>query len=658
MKRILCLILALVMCFTLISCGEPAVNAENDTPVTDDTVQGEVNTEPEDDTGDTEVTDNLFGNGDGYVQPDEYFYDPEFDYTQNPNFRICIVTKTADYFTDMVNGAVEKWCGLMNLDYAGVVSCEEGEREKEFVAKLEEAALDCDGVILLHNLGTQNARYAEILNESGCIWLSFYEMRDYNDVYRSLLRPAVLIDYEEISTMAAGFLVNYAMEKFGNIDNVGFLYVEYGDAAVAQERRVAFKDDLFELAPAPYIGSRYDYIDAGNYDTYYHELGYLYYYIGKAAEWYPEIEHWMCFAADPAAAQELEQALIEYGLTDSYSVLTYGYDAELIKSWDAGESAHRIGIIDVSVMLHTEALVCGIYSMITGNIAPEDLWADWTDENEPEYAKRVLPVHLYTPDNYKPYLEWTDVYWNADDFKYDVGNIHRDGYTATVEISESYELETVPELNTFSQEYVDSCEKIPDDVYNYHPETYRYRSIKDLSLCAPDIITGKIVEVAYTNDDIHPHYSMTGMAYPYTVYTIEITEGIRGNLKVGDRITVLEEGGYLLWEKYNEVLDSKVFSQGYPHLTEGQIEERFYEDAPPIMEVGTELLLFLQESWLDCYEIMGSWTGCYYIENGEVWRYIEYPEKFVFGTLDEAKSEIETYNFNIDKFTDRYGYYN
>ena len=102
MKRAICLVLALLMCLTLFSCGEPAVNVENDAPDTDDTVQSEVNTETADDTVDTEVTDDLFGTGDGYVQPDEYFYDPGFDYTQNPPFRICIVTKTSDFFTDMV----------------------------------------------------------------------------------------------------------------------------------------------------------------------------------------------------------------------------------------------------------------------------------------------------------------------------------------------------------------------------------------------------------------------------------------------------------------------------------------------------------------------------------------------------------------------------
>ena len=47
MKRTICLILALVMCIALLSCGESAVNAENDTPVTDNTVQEDVNSENE-----------------------------------------------------------------------------------------------------------------------------------------------------------------------------------------------------------------------------------------------------------------------------------------------------------------------------------------------------------------------------------------------------------------------------------------------------------------------------------------------------------------------------------------------------------------------------------------------------------------------------------
>jgi len=437
MKRLLCIILVLIMSVSLISCGaEPA--QEETQPVlgvADDTVT-EVDTEGKDENNNSSESDVAAVD---YIQPDEYFYDPEFDYSQNPKLRICLFAFDELSLTQMYDKAISQWCSIMNVEYTGIVAG--GFDDEQYYLLLEKAAADNDGIIML-NFRDVN-RCLEIIDEQNCAVMTLSETRDYENLEAPLIHPAVVYDYEKIGTLAAEFLVNYAKEKFGNIDNIGWIYTGYSGVMGADVLRDAFREKLFDIAFASDIGNRCNYINAdagvGEYD--------LYWNVENFAEWYPEIEHWICFAADGASAQELEFAVTDLGITDNFSILSAGYDENLIECWDNGEGAYRIGIIDTSVMLHTEAVVCGLYAMITGDIPPENLWEEWIDPNEPEYAKRVLPVHLFTLENYKQYLEWTDTYWSADNYKY--GRVlSRDEFVNAVDIPGSYKLEIVPQFNT------------------------------------------------------------------------------------------------------------------------------------------------------------------------------------------------------------------
>ena len=632
MKRIISIILALLMCLALVSCGK------EETPAADETVSETpeiTETETTDESASSDTSSEAHKIYDRpFITPDYGTYWEGYDYHSNPTFTLCyFVPDGREIAVKQFEKHIAQWCEVMNIEFAGIV--EGGWDYEEYITNLENAANEYDAIILYYAIEPE--RVAEILDEAQCPWMSVVEMRTGTLYDTPLLHPYINYDYTRIGKTAAEYLVQYDDENLTHIDRsrIGVLCISLSAAAKLKECGEQFYLTLGELDAD--LQSRYVEVDTSSTTL----EGLPYTFVQNAKEDYPEIDHWLCYTVVMNDARDICNAAEEFGVSDMFTIITNGYDDELIESWDNGEETPWKAVMLSDNMLWAELLVGAVYDMWAGQIVAEDLWSEWIDGNDPGYGKHLLPVNLFDKDNYQEYFEWTDVYSGADNYDYDVYGVTRDSFESKAEVPKNY-IKIPISIDTFT---IDGCEVIDLGITQGYRGFFRYRSIRDISVTSPTVIAGKVLSVSYT-DSVKDGYYYE----PYTIYEVEIIECIRGEFTRGTIVSVAEYGGYLRAEAYNHNLSQKYNDK--ERYNEGQVIDWGYMGGIPPLEAEDEVLLFLRQSDIDpdALEIIGSWMGTYHIEDGNVWRYIDPDKIFTFGTYEEAKAEMEKYPFDAEVY--------
>ena len=114
MKRVLSIILALIMCLALISCGKSETPAEpnetvTETPVTDETeTDVEVEEEP--------LDPKTIWNGTLEHRDEVGFFNPDYDYSANPRYKVCFFADGPHTGLEEYDAVISHWCEKMNIE--------------------------------------------------------------------------------------------------------------------------------------------------------------------------------------------------------------------------------------------------------------------------------------------------------------------------------------------------------------------------------------------------------------------------------------------------------------------------------------------------------------------------------------------------------------
>jgi ABC-type sugar transport system substrate-binding protein len=142
-----------------------------------------------------------------------------------------------------------------------------------------------------------------------------------------------------------------------------------------------------------------------------------------------QIKHWLVMGLIDDTSQGAAAVLSQQGLEDTSCVVTFG-GSGLIRQWDAGQhDAFRYALY-AGPPVYSEPISGAVYSYLMGWATPESIWPSWIhpdDHGGPgkTYSQFRLPTYWMTPDNYKHYLAWCDIYSGGNNYP----EYPRDGIT-------------------------------------------------------------------------------------------------------------------------------------------------------------------------------------------------------------------------------------
>ena len=643
MKRFVCLILVILMCATVSTCGKGKV--QEDTPtVTDDTADTGGLT----DNGENEKEEELqidpatIWNGTLEYRDEVGFYNPDYDYSANNRYKVCAFADEQYTNLDKYDEAIAHWCEKMNLQYDGLIMAKSINEEED----LAQIAQEYDGVIIVGSMNHNNAFYAETLNNSDCAWMSYGEMRDYNTEGAPILRPA--LSYGDMGlAQLVSYMKTYIEENLADVDpsEIGIFYTAYSGLETIENLEQMFLDEIKTQLPE-FWGDLSSNIPADwgslvrvemNWGTIDYSTEYLY---NKAILENPQFKYWL-FAPffNGSPIYDVSDAITDNGLTENSAVFSR---SDAYETWQVNGYEVYKAVYNLPLILDVEPIVGALYAFMNGDAEPETIWGG--DENG-FGTYEIDSFFLVTKENYKDFLCKVNEY--AGGTVYDLG-------------------EEVSDVEEYTDEYYEP--KAPDYRYDFYASEYnpnaapfryedvadktviatydgtdrapsQYNSVTDMSEASPVIVAGEIIDIRYIED----LPGTTWLNPAYTIYDIKITETAHGDYKVGDIISVFEYGGYIRSAEYNRGGNVYEFDSGVLPLKMEENEVAFvnHHAFAPTSEIGDKCVMFLtyrdgignNHEWSNT----GAWSGKFIVdEEGNVSRWSEDKQEFeVWGTYDE-----------------------
>ncbi|NLT13097.1 MAG: sugar ABC transporter substrate-binding protein [Clostridiales bacterium] len=358
------------------------------------------------------------------------FFDPDFDYTKYDKYKVAFLSMTAGELWDAFDVAYENWANKVNIDYTNLWAPTQYSAD-EFLSGMQTFVdQGFDGLIL--EAGTQNyERVAEILGEAGVEWVSGLGVARASSGSYQLLHPQVGFDNFTIGMQTLDLLVKWKDETFPDVpyDKVGMLLLDYSYSPDIHNRGIGMEQQWAKLHPE--FGAFDPAPDKNPKNFFIGDIASAQYPDQTAAQNLAtqflsnpgDIEVWLIGTPADLYSVGAANAADNLGMTDKVCTACQGGVA-LPTRWDSGiDDAWRFAIFS-SQQIYAEPIVCQLWAYMSGQATPETIFQDWVnvndkgdvkDENgkvieEHSYAIMMLPYQPLTKDNYKDYLEWTDLY--------------------------------------------------------------------------------------------------------------------------------------------------------------------------------------------------------------------------------------------------------
>jgi hypothetical protein len=366
------------------------------------------------------------GAGSGYSEIG--FFDPNYDYSQHKTFKVAYISNSNDFLTLEFDAAYADWAPRMNINYTGLWASTSG--NDEYLSGLQlYCEQDYDGLLLQPDLSIYS-RIVEILDEADMPWISGIGQARNDNGAGALLHPSV-----GFSDLDVGYkLMNYCLDwKNANYpdtswDNVGVIAIDMGVSVEIMRR--TFGTELTWVATRPEMGEAnesreinpknywicdtamgtFDQVTAQNMTT-------------QVVTGNPGIEVWLVPAAVDFYAMGAAQALENLGLADK-SVIVCNGGSQLPLQLDSGkETAWRSALFTPQTM-YSEPMIAQLWAYMAGLATAETIYPEWVKFDDKgdifdgsgnvveahTYAQVLIPSFWIDKDNYKSYLEWTDLY--------------------------------------------------------------------------------------------------------------------------------------------------------------------------------------------------------------------------------------------------------
>lgn len=409
MKKVLAIVLALLMLVGMAACG----NRDNKDDVSDSDKEN-ANIAGSEENGKNDVKEDVkedetkTGNNEVIAQGK---FDPDYDYSANPEYKICYYLLSTGVLYELMGDAFEAWCEQMNLEFGGMIDA--GGDKDLYISNLVTLADEYDG-LLIDPDAMQYDRCAEILNEAGTPWMGVMaEARDYSQDGNPLLHPYVGFNNYSVGVIMAEYLIDYAEKNWNDVDKsqIAWACVDYSTSPVLHLRETGFYETL--TAYDSTIAERYWTADTSiatfDVDTSNTVVS------SMLAE-HTEYEYWCVFGEIDDMAQGAAAAFDTAGLTESAAVVTFG-GTGLQYQWDAGMQDSWVAACYLPNPIYAEPIICALYAFMNGDATPETIWTDWVPTAEVvPYAMKLLPAYWIEYETYQHVIKWGDIYGGIDLF--------------------------------------------------------------------------------------------------------------------------------------------------------------------------------------------------------------------------------------------------
>lgn len=371
-------------------------------------------------------------------------YDREYDYTQNPRYRVAYLTIESGPLYQQSAEAYEHWAPLYNCEWAGFLSA--GGDSDLFLTNLQNLIdQGVEGFILDPDASIWPAVVSLLEQYPEVKWMS--QMAPPRDgesgegvpTGGNLLNNYVGFDNYDSGRQQVLRLVQWKKENLPDVpwEEIGFVAMAFSSSPPLQERVMGAVDtweaetgctDNIFMADAVSTGINLQ----GGIDA-----------VGPVIST-KDYQYWLVAGLIDDFAQAAASVIDQQGLTDNSCVVVFG-GSGLQMQWDAGQQDSFRYALFTAQNLYAEPIIGAVYAYLNGWATPDSIWPSWIMPHDHgkdghTYSQLRLPTVWLEYETYKHYLEWTDMYANADAYPYSREGINVNDYTPFLEIPEEYKV--------------------------------------------------------------------------------------------------------------------------------------------------------------------------------------------------------------------------
>ena len=416
MKKILAVVLACMMAFSLLACSGATTSASPSTSAASANTSSVPSAAPTASTAasttaapspSAAVSSGTFVGPDWIPSPIPShsaagWYTDNVDWFARPAYKLAFVYIGASSLTDQLSKAFQDWGEKLNFTYT------------EFNANNDADAL-LNAMHVLANEGVQGMmiepdmsigeRVKEVAAELNIAWMpAIMPIMDENG---NLAYPQVTLGTKYQADLETDWLANNYKTYWGDIDTSKLGYICLSFNGVSQLKIIYdYSNARFkELYPnnAQYVFNG----DTTSYGIPNADAGYN--VVSAVVAAHPEVEHWFITTCLEDVAIGAARAVDALGKSKNTLIISNGGEA-CLANWKEGVySDSWVACVYFAEPIFAEPMVCGIVAMLDGRATPETLWPEWKAPGA-QYSNVMCETKVLTKDTYKDYLNYVDNY--------------------------------------------------------------------------------------------------------------------------------------------------------------------------------------------------------------------------------------------------------
>ena len=442
MKKVIALLLALIMVFSLVACGaskdtEPSEPAESPAPAD----SGEKNDPAPADSDESEAPEasgitsaNEFEKGIGWeliALPENEglaasavsaklaeeagvstigWYHDDVDPFARDTYKLCYLRMGTMVIHTSMMAAIEKdWIPRLNITIDEFDANNEIDRMMNAIELY--AMQGYDGLIVDPDV-TVSVRTKELCAELEMPWMPCWNpIVDDNNVR---IYPGTSLDSVYCGTMQAKWLIDNYKTYFGDIDvnELGFIFISasFNQNFIENEQgAMEYWLECFPDGQARYFLA--DCIAESNPVS--AEAGYN--QSGAIMSAHSEIKYWLVASCLEDYGQGAARVAESQGIDKNVIVCTNGANI-LIPAWRDGSESGTCwkAALHYGMNMFAEPVLCGLIALIDGRATPENLFVEWIKPGQTGAEVRC-DWRIVSENDYQDYLDYIDSYMGTVD---------------------------------------------------------------------------------------------------------------------------------------------------------------------------------------------------------------------------------------------------
>ena len=408
-KKVIAVLLALVMSLALIACGGSDSSGTQQSGAESAASPSET---PGAAAGFEGYTDEAGRDTAGEVG----FFDPDFDYTQNPSYKfIYLRIRNSPLYDDMAN-SLRVWAEKANC----TMDVADTNNDMDLFISMMGTLADqgYDGFVL----DPDSVAYPAVIDRARELGIPFMPGMGLPKGEDELLKnPFVGFDYYQVGEKMGEWLLNYQRENWPDAqpDEIGVLGVDFSVVPEISVRIDGALSVISEAYPDILGDGHVDRLNPGRGGRYFHAdtiVGNLdattaYQVSGAVLATNPQIKYWLIVGCVDDFADGAVTAAMDAGLGGQTVAISMGGPG-LFQQWDSGEITDFKGTLTSIGVIYAEPIFFGLYALVNGDATEETLWVpEWVNKSRGEtYAQLLLPTIILEHDTYQYYFDWVNKY--------------------------------------------------------------------------------------------------------------------------------------------------------------------------------------------------------------------------------------------------------